>query len=88
MAASKQTAAALILCGLLVGCGSGDLTLAEVDPNAVPLDPDFELVFNIVQRDCVPCHTDAEDEEDGPQNASSLEILLTVSGGVEPDLRT
>ena len=38
MAASKQTATALILCGLLAGCGSGDRTLTEVDPNAVPLD--------------------------------------------------
>jgi uncharacterized membrane protein len=49
----------VLLAGTLLltyGCGSGDRPLSEVDPDAVPADPDFQLVWNIMQRDCTPCH--------------------------------
>jgi len=61
-------AAGLALAGMLNGCGSGDLTLAEADPDAVPADPDFDLVFSIVQRECTPCHKE-EGEDDGHEHA-------------------
>jgi uncharacterized membrane protein len=41
---------------LVAGCSSGEGTLAEVDPSAVPADPDYDTVFAIIQRDCAPCH--------------------------------
>ena len=46
------------------GCGSGDLPLDQVDPDAVPADPSFDLVFSIVQRECTPCHNDGGEDED------------------------
>lgn len=53
------------LAGMLSGCGSGDLTLAEADPDAVPADPDFDLVFSIVQRECTPCHKEEGEDDEG-----------------------
>jgi len=76
----------LVLCALLGACGSGDLTLAEADPDAVPQDPDFQLVWNIMQRDCVPCHTDSEDGEDEDEIRGRIDPVLVA--GVEPDLST
>jgi uncharacterized membrane protein len=74
-------------CVLLGSCGSGDRPLAEADPDAVPLDPDFQLVWNIMQRDCVPCHTDAEDDgEDEDENRGT--IVPGLVAGTDPDLST
>lgn len=38
-------------------CGSGDLPLDEVDPDAAPQIPTFDQVNSIFKRSCVPCHT-------------------------------
>lgn len=77
----------LILLAAVAGCNSGDATLAQVDPDAVPQDPDYEIVFGIIQRDCAPCHTESDD--DGPEDASTWEGPRRAAlGGVEPDLTT
>jgi len=69
------------------GCNSGDATLAQVDPDAVPQDPDFEIVFGIIQRECAPCHTESDDE--GPEDAGAWAGPQRAAlGGVEPDLTT
>jgi uncharacterized membrane protein len=78
----------LAFCALFSACGSGDQTLAQADPNAVPQDPDFQLVWNIMQRDCAPCHTDAEDDDDGDEDEESPAVLPGLVAGVEPDLST
>lgn len=44
------------LAALPAGCGSGDMTLAEADPEAVPQVTSWEQVFSIFQRECLPCH--------------------------------
>ena len=49
---------------LLPACESGDLTLDEADPDAVPLHPTYEQVYAIVNRECTPCHEGSDDEED------------------------
>ena len=41
---------------LPMGCGSGDVTLAEADTEAVPEVTSWEQVFSIFQRECLPCH--------------------------------
>jgi len=75
------------------GCNSGDATLAQVDPDAVPQDPDYELVFGIIQRDCAPCHTESDDDDE-PDSAGAWAHpqrtgpQRTALGGVEPDLTT
>jgi uncharacterized membrane protein len=57
----------------VMGCGSGDLPLDQVDPGAVPADPSFDMVFSIIQRECTPCHNDGgeDDEEDADRRASA-----------------
>lgn len=39
----------------LTSCNSGDLTLADVDPNAVG-EASYEQVRAIFKKNCVPCH--------------------------------
>ena len=71
--------AAAIFLAVAAGCGSGDLTLDEADPNAVAQRPSWDQVNAIFQRQCVPCHTgdgDAEDLRYGP------------AGGAEPGLES
>ena len=81
----------LLLAGALamvvfLGCGSGDLTLDEADPGSVAANPTWDQVFPIFQRECAPCHTDSEgEEEDEPEDRSPG---LAPAGGVEPDLQT
>jgi hypothetical protein len=41
---------------LLCACGSGDLPLEVVDPEAAPLQPTFAQVQAILERHCAPCH--------------------------------
>jgi uncharacterized membrane protein len=54
-----------MLAALLPACESGDLSLDEADPDAVPLHPTYEQVYAIVNRECTPCHTgEGEDDED------------------------
>ncbi len=56
-------AALMIVVNLFTyGCGSGDRPLAEVDPAAVPDTTTYDQVFNIVQRDCLPCHDEGGTE--------------------------
>jgi uncharacterized membrane protein len=81
-AASLALVFGAALTGMLSGCGSGDLTLAEADPDAVPADPDFELVFSIVQRECTPCHK--EGGEDGGDDAPARAIA--AAEGEDPRL--
>jgi uncharacterized membrane protein len=73
----------------LAGCNSGDATLAQVDPGAVPQNPDYDSVFGIIQRECAPCHTESDD--DGPEDAGAWAgegPRPAALGGVEPDLTT
>jgi len=84
---SNRILSLLAVCALLSACESGDQTLAQADPDAVPQDPDFTLVWNIMQRDCVPCHTDAEDDDDKDEDEDRAAFPETVAG-VEPDLST
>jgi len=79
----------LVLVSLLAACGSGDGTLADVDPNAVPLDPDFQLIVNILDRACVPCHGEGADD-DGPEDSSGNAAAPygTIAFKTEPDLET
>lgn len=42
---------------LFVGCGTGDLTLAEIDPAAAPANPTWSMhVRPIIEFHCVACH--------------------------------
>lgn len=53
----------------VIACGSGDLPLDEVDPGSVPANPTYDQVYAIIDRACVPCHTDGEEdgeEDDAP----------------------
>ena len=79
----------LILLAGGAGCNSGDATLAQVDPDAVPQNPDYEIVFGIIQRECAPCHTDADDDGEEEEGASTWAGPQRAAlGGVEPDLTT
>jgi hypothetical protein len=46
--------AALLL--FLPSCGSGDLPLEAVDPDAAPLRPTYEQAAAVLDHYCVPCH--------------------------------
>lgn len=74
-----------IASAMMSSCSSGDAPLELVDPDAVPHDPDFELVFNIIQNECAPCHDDNDDGEDEEETRGSRLGLLK---GVEPSLQT
>ncbi len=69
---------------VIAGCGSGDLTLDEADPDAVAANPTWDQVFGIFQRECAPCHTDDEGEDEPEDRMPGLAPL----GGVDPDLQT
>jgi uncharacterized membrane protein len=68
------------------GCGSGDLPLDQVDPNAVPADPSFEHVFSIVQRECTPCHNDGG--EDGDEKDEDGDKRTIAASDDDPDYGT
>jgi len=70
------------------GCGKGNLTLEQADPGAVPLDPDFKLVFDIIDRQCVPCHGAGSDSTGGDVPAQQNPGGETGVLGVGPDLST
>jgi uncharacterized membrane protein len=69
---------------VIAGCGSGDLTLDQADPDAVAANPTWDQVFGIFQRECAPCHTDDEGEDEPEDRTPGLAPF----GGVEPDLQT
>jgi uncharacterized membrane protein len=47
-----------LLLGALAGCGGGEGTLEEVDPEAAPMEPTYtEHVAPIMDRYCVSCHS-------------------------------
>jgi uncharacterized membrane protein len=73
--------AALSVAPLLGACDSGDGTLAAVDPGAVPLSPSYDMVVQILDRSCVPCHKGGgEVEEDDPDYDSCLGIRAGIAG--------
>lgn len=47
-----------------IACGSGDLPLDEVDPDSVPANPTYDQVYAIIDRACVPCHNDGDEDDD------------------------
>lgn len=49
----------------------------------MPLDPDYELIFNVIQNECTPCHDTGEDEDEDKRVS-----LARAGGGVEPPLVT
>ena len=69
-------AVAFLLASAFLACGSGELTLDQVDPNAVPQNPSFDQVNAIIQRNCVSCH-------DGDSDSGSGGLF-----GVKPNLQT
>lgn len=72
----------------MVACGSGGGSLEDVDPNAVPLDPDFQLIVNIMDRACVPCHEEGSNDE-GPDDSSGGNASFGTSAfQTYPDLET
>lgn len=78
---------AAIICGAfiaLAGCGSGDLTLGQADPKAVPADPSFDLVFSIIERECVSCHGSDSSEE--RPNLSTCEDVVAQSLLIETEV--
>ena len=77
-----------LLVSLVVACGSGGGTLEDVDPNAVPLDPDFQLIVNIMDRACVPCHQEGAND-DGPDSMGDTAPSRSARGfSTYPDLET
>ena len=63
---ASKTARVIALVAFItaLGCSSGDLPLAEVDPHAVPDTSTYEQIYSIIQRECLPCHD--EGGEDPP----------------------
>ena len=49
-------AGAVLVLLLLTACSSGEQTLEEADGGALPVDPVYEAVEQIVGRNCAPCH--------------------------------
>jgi mono/diheme cytochrome c family protein len=68
------------------GCGSGDLTLDQADPDAVAAQPQWEQVFSTFQLECAPCHTDNDDN--GEDQRTDGSAAVSRAGGAEPDLTT
>lgn len=72
------------------GCGSGDRPLAEVDPSAVPDSTTFEQLFNIIQRECLPCHDEGGTEprfdtcEHVVENSAALFEQVIVRNAMPP----
>jgi mono/diheme cytochrome c family protein len=63
--AVSATGRSILLAAVLAavtGCASGDGTLATVDPEAAPLHPTYDEVFDIVEFNCAPCHGDGGDD--------------------------
>jgi len=38
------------------GCASGDQTLDQRDPLAVPANPQWDRIYDLIDRECAPCH--------------------------------
>ena len=70
---------------VILGCGSGDLPLDQVDPAAVPADPSFEMVFAIIQRECTPCHNDDNGEDDDERDENQQ---ASPANGDDPNYET
>jgi mono/diheme cytochrome c family protein len=54
-----------ILFGSLSACSSGDETLASVEPASVPEFPTYDQVYTIIDRNCIPCHSDEKPRQGG-----------------------
>lgn len=80
-------AAVTCVAASFLGCGSGDLSLDEADPGAVAADPTYEQIFAIIQRECVPCHTDSDDDDESEDKALRSDIAVSSGEGASPDLR-
>jgi uncharacterized membrane protein len=87
-------AASLTACvavgAFFMGCGSGDRTLAEVDPASAPEAPTLDQVFAIIQRECTPCHKGEETEpplenrDDVADNAGAIYDVTVVKNNMPP----
>jgi hypothetical protein len=71
----------------LAACNSGDLTLAEVDPEAVPLEPGYQDVRLILERSCVPCHNSGKPLPRGTSGGSDGGGVLATAED-DPDYDT
>ncbi len=47
----------------IAGCTSGEDTLVKVDPDAVAEVPSWSEFYNVIQRECAPCHDGAVEPE-------------------------
>jgi uncharacterized membrane protein len=76
----------LALIVFAAACGSGEKTLLQVDPQAVPDEPTYEMVVAILDRSCVPCHQNGDDgepeEEDDDPNFDACEGILAGLPGL------
>jgi uncharacterized membrane protein len=61
---------ALLLLSLFA-CGAGDMPLDDVDPSAAPLEPAFDQVNSIIQRQCVPCHSSSNADDDKKEDENN-----------------
>ena len=57
-----RTTLLLAALSLMAGCACGDGTLASVDPEAAPLHPTYDEVFDLLEFNCVPCHDEGGDD--------------------------
>ena len=67
-------------------CGSGDLPLEQVDPNAAPLQPTFEQVFSIFQRECIPCHATNDPPGGARPNLETCANIIASLLDIERDV--
>jgi hypothetical protein len=68
------------IAALPIGCGSGDVPLAEADPEAVPEVTSWEQVFSIFQRECLPCHGQGGKE---PRLETCADIIDSYESSLE-----
>lgn len=75
----------LFLSACLVGCSSGDKTLVEADGGVPPIEPTYDAVFVILDRNCAPCHHSSDEKADLPAPFEDDRDYSSCSG-IERDL--
>ncbi|MEE9268712.1 MAG: hypothetical protein V3V49_00465 [Candidatus Krumholzibacteria bacterium] len=76
----------MLLLILLSACGSGDLPLDQVDPNAAPLQPTWSQVFPIFQRECIPCHATDDPPGGTRPNLETCEAIIANLADIATDI--